>query len=77
MSFKLQKTISEPIEFQGVGLHNGIKANLCLKPAKINEGIKFKRTDIEDGKNIIDAISKKSKKRLKKQNISRASREKA
>ena len=58
MSFKLQKTISEPIEFQGVGLHNGIKANLCLKPAKINEGIKFKRTDIEDGKNIIDAIYK-------------------
>ncbi len=54
----LQKTISEPIEFEGVGLHNGIKANLLLKPAKINEGIKFKRIDIEDDKNIIEASYK-------------------
>ena len=49
----LQKTIVEPIEFKGVGLHNGIKANLCLKPAEANSGIKFKRTDIDNAKNII------------------------
>jgi len=55
MGTSLQKTISEPIEFNGVGLHNGIKVNLCLKPAEANSGIKFKRTDIEDSKNIIEA----------------------
>ena len=51
----LQKTIKESIEFEGVGLHNGIKTNLCLKPAEVNSGIKFKRTDIDSAKNIIEA----------------------
>ena len=50
-----QKTIKDPIELEGVGLHNGIKVNLCLKPAAVNSGIKFKRTDIDDSKNIIEA----------------------
>ena len=47
---KMQKTISDLIELKGVGLHNGIPATLCLKPAEVNSGIKFKRTDIEEGK---------------------------
>ena len=51
----LQKTIKENIELEGIGLHNGIKVNLCLKPAEVNEGIKFKRTDIDNSKNIIEA----------------------
>ena len=50
-----QKTIKESIELEGVGLHNGINANLCLKPAEINSGIKFKRTDVDTDKNIIEA----------------------
>ena len=50
----LQKTIKEHIEFEGVGLHNGRKVNLCLRPAEVNSGIKFKRTDIGSN-NIIDA----------------------
>jgi len=54
----LQKTIKDPIELEGVGLHNGIKVNLCLKPAAVNSGIKFKRTDIDDSKNIIEASYK-------------------
>ena len=53
-----QKTIKDTIEFEGVGLHNGIKVNLCLKPAAVNSGIKFKRTDINDSKNIIEASYK-------------------
>ena len=36
-----QKTICEPIKLNGVGLHNGIKANLIIKPANVNFGIKF------------------------------------
>ena len=55
MFHKFQKTIKEPIEFDGVGLHNGIKVNLCIKPAEINFGIKFRRLDIDDDKNIIEA----------------------
>ena len=53
-----QKTIKEPIEFEGVGLHNGVKVKLCLKPAEINSGIKFKRTDVDNDKNIIEATYK-------------------
>ena len=55
MSSNLQKTIREPIEFKGVGLHNGIDANLCLKPAEANSGIKFRRTDVDFDKSIIEA----------------------
>ena len=54
----LQKTIREPIEFEGVGLHNGQKVNLCLKPDEVNSGIKFKRIDVDDTKNIIEASYK-------------------
>ncbi len=53
-----QKTIKEPIEFKGVGLHNGIRTNLCLKPADINSGIKFKRTDVDNAESIIEASYK-------------------
>ena len=53
-----QKTLKEPIEFEGVGLHNGVKVNLYLKPAEVNSGIKFKRTDTDNTKNIIEASYK-------------------
>ena len=53
-----QRTIKEPLQLEGVGLHNGIKVNLCLKPSNSNSGIIFKRTDIEDTKNIIEASYK-------------------
>ena len=54
----LQKTIKDSIEFEGVGLHNGTKVNLSLKPAEANSGIKFKRTDVDSAKNIIEASYK-------------------
>ena len=52
---KFQKTIKESIQLQGVGLHNGIDTILNLKPAPINTGIVFKRTDIESSKSLIEA----------------------
>ena len=55
MTTNSQKTIKEPIEFSGIGLHNGIKVNLCLKPAEANSGISFKRIDIKNNENIIEA----------------------
>ena len=54
----LQKTIKNSINLQGVGLHNGLKVNLCLKPAEANAGIIFKRLDVDSGKNIIEASYK-------------------
>ena len=49
-----QKTLKSKIEIDGIGLHNGIKVNLNIKPAKVNSGIIFKRVDIENN-NIIHA----------------------
>ena len=53
-----QKTIKESVQLEGVGLHNGIKVNLSLIPAEANAGIKFKRIDIDNSKNIIEASYK-------------------
>ena len=55
MEMNSQKTIKETIDFDGIGLHNGIKVNLSLKPAEINSGIVFKRTDVDSSKSIIEA----------------------
>ena len=54
MSRYNQKTINNTIKLYGIGLHNGIKANLIIKPAKENFGIKFCRIDI-DQNNLIEA----------------------
>jgi len=55
MGENLQKTLKESIEFEGVGLHNGVNANLVIRPAPANSGINFKRTDVDDEKNLIEA----------------------
>jgi len=55
MASHLQKTLEEIIEFKGVGLHSGVDVNLCLKPAEPNSGIRFRRTDVDSDKNIIEA----------------------
>ena len=38
----MQKTINSLITFSGVGLHTGVKTNVCIKPAFENTGIIFK-----------------------------------
>ena len=53
-----QKTIRNSIQLEGVGLHNGVKVNINIKPSEVNSGITFRRTDIESNKNIIKANSK-------------------
>ena len=58
MSESSQKTIKESVQLEGVGLHNGIKVNLSLIPAEANSGIIFKRKDIDESKNIIEASYK-------------------
>ena len=46
MALLSQKTIKNPIKFQGIGLHSGKTVNLCLKGSKPDTGIVFKRIDI-------------------------------
>ena len=46
MSYLTQKTIKNKILFSGVGLHTGVKVNVCIKPAQPDTGIVFKRVDL-------------------------------
>ena len=49
-----QKTISQPVEFEGIGLHTGVKSKVRILPVNANEGIIFKRTDLKKN-NLIRA----------------------
>ena len=46
MSIK-QNTIKKDVSLEGIGLHTGKKVKLTFKPAPINTGYKFIRTDLE------------------------------
>ena len=52
MSYLTQKTIKNNVSFSGVALHSGLNVNVCIKPAKPNFGIVFKRVDLNHN-NII------------------------
>ena len=49
-----QKTINKPITLNGVGLHSGVNADLVIKPAEENFGIKFCRVDLNKN-NLVPA----------------------
>ncbi len=53
-----QRTIKNLIQLEGVGLHNGVNAKLNIKPAEINTGIIFTRTDVDSSKSIIEGSYK-------------------
>jgi UDP-3-O-[3-hydroxymyristoyl] N-acetylglucosamine deacetylase len=48
MSYLTQKTIKNNVSFSGVALHSGLNVNICIKPAKPNFGIVFKRIDFKE-----------------------------
>ena len=48
MSALNQKTLKEKINFSGIGLHSGKKAQVCIKPSEPNTGIVFKRVDLKN-----------------------------
>jgi len=48
VSILTQKTIKNSVKFQGVGLHSGKIANVCLKRSDPDTGIVFKRTDLKN-----------------------------
>lgn len=51
----MQQTLSQPVGISGIGLHSGRTVNLRLVPAPADHGIVFKRTDLEEGANLIPA----------------------
>ena len=48
MSYLTQKTLKDYVSFSGVALHSGLDVNVCIKPAKPNHGIVFKRVDLKN-----------------------------
>ena len=52
MSYLTQKTVKNNISFSGIALHSGHDVNICIKPAKPDYGIVFKRVDLKSN-NII------------------------
>ena len=52
VSILTQKTVSQKISFNGIGIHTGKKVNLNILPASPNTGITFKRIDLKTN-NII------------------------
>ena len=54
MSILNQKTLKQPIIFQGITLHKGKIANVRILPSSPNSGIVFKRIDLKN-KNLINA----------------------
>jgi UDP-3-O-[3-hydroxymyristoyl] N-acetylglucosamine deacetylase / 3-hydroxyacyl-[acyl-carrier-protein] dehydratase len=46
MNAPRQRTIAEPVEFEGIGLHSGGAVRGRLLPAEAGGGIRFRRTDL-------------------------------
>jgi UDP-3-O-[3-hydroxymyristoyl] N-acetylglucosamine deacetylase len=49
-----QTTLSDYINFEGIGLHSGKKSKIKVLPGAVDQGIVFKRTDIKEN-NLIKA----------------------
>ena len=47
-----QKTLNKKVTFKGISLHTGVVTTINLLPAKINQGIIFKRIDLKNSKHI-------------------------
>ena len=54
MSDIYQKTFTDNLKFEGIGLHSGKKSKLLIKPAKEDEGIVFERSDLNKN-NLVKA----------------------
>src|SRR5690242_15096698 len=43
-----QRTIKKPVSLSGIGLHTGVSTTMTFRPAPVNSGIRFRRTDMPD-----------------------------
>jgi UDP-3-O-[3-hydroxymyristoyl] N-acetylglucosamine deacetylase len=44
---QLQRTLKKPVHAVGIGVHNGKKVTMTLRPAPVGTGIHFVRTDLD------------------------------
>ena len=51
----MQATIRSVVISAGTGLHSGSPARIRVLPATVGHGIKFKRVDVKDRPNVVDA----------------------
>ncbi|RBI87414.1 UDP-3-O-[3-hydroxymyristoyl] N-acetylglucosamine deacetylase [Rhodosalinus halophilus] len=51
----MQTTVKSDMRFDGVGLHSGRAARMVIRPAAAEQGIWFRRTDVESGDALIPA----------------------
>jgi len=63
MSFEngYQKTLREPVSCSGIGLHSGEKVHMSILPSKANNGVRFKRTDLNGTSHDVFATVKNVK----------------
>ena len=47
-----QRTLARTVHCKGIGLHSGKTVHLTIRPAPVNHGIKFFRTDLSDSPGI-------------------------
>lgn len=47
-----QRTVAKPVSCSGTGVHSGKSVTLTIRPAPLNHGIKFVRTDLPDNPGI-------------------------
>ena len=47
-----QRTLKQPVHTTGIGLHSGQRVELTIRPAVVNSGIVFRRTDLDPPVNI-------------------------
>ena len=48
-----QKTLAQPLNFSGIGLHSGKRVEVTLYPASANQGLRFVRTDLPNRSRIV------------------------
>ncbi len=53
-----QRTIAGPATISGIGLHTGKLCNLTFRPAEVDEGVYFERTDLPDSPRVKADIDK-------------------
>ena len=53
MSENFQNTLSEPVKFEGIGLHSGKNSKITVLPANENNGITFKRVDLKENNIVV------------------------
>lgn len=52
----VQHTLSAPVVFDGVGLHSGRPVCMTVRPAPVDHGIKFRRTDLAGLEAVMPAL---------------------